>query len=211
MQDMLGKFGRFVGKGNFDPHTNKAVRTGEFPDGYPANMITLYSPDDDIPGALLAAIGSAQHSLVVAMYGFDDEVLARIIQRKMADPGMFVQLSLDSSQAGGVHERGLLDEMRYPANLVAYGRSERGAIMHMKMAVIDGRYTVTGSTNWSESGETKQDNQLTILDDPMVAARARTKIDLVHATMQQQMAKHATEDRKATHEAFLRSAKKYHP
>lgn len=184
----LSELGRYVGKGSISKLTTQ-VRIGEFEPGYPEDMATLYSPDDDVHSALVSCIGSARHSLVVAMYGFDDDALARVIVAKLADPNMFVQLTLDSSQAGGVHERELLKGMNMPGNMVAYGRSERGAIMHLKMVVIDGIDTVTGSTNWSDSGENKQDNQLTVIRNPLVAARARTKIDLVHAGMMQQMAK----------------------
>jgi phosphatidylserine/phosphatidylglycerophosphate/cardiolipin synthase-like enzyme len=133
----------------------------------------------------------AQHSLVIAMYGYDDEPIARVVKGKMADPNMFVQASFDSSQYGGVHEKQIVAMMNYPGNMVAWGRSERGAIMHMKLAIIDGLIVVTGSTNLSESGETKQDNQLTVIANRAIAARARTKCDLVHATMQAQMAAQA--------------------
>jgi phosphatidylserine/phosphatidylglycerophosphate/cardiolipin synthase-like enzyme len=185
----LLELGRYVGKSN-GPLTERAQvpRVGEFEPGTPENIITLYSPDDDVHGALCAMTGSARSSLVIAMYGFDDEQLARVISGKLLDSGMFVQMSLDSSQAGGVHEKALLASMHLPGNSVAYGRSERSAIMHLKMVIVDGIDVVTGSTNWSDSGETKQDNQLTVIRDPHTVARARTKIDLIHATMLTQMA-----------------------
>lgn len=184
--ESLMALGRYVGRG-YDRGRSSQAAIGEFPTGTPSNVVTLFSPDDDIHGALVALIGSARQSLVVAMYGFDDDALARSIKGKMADPNMFVQLSFDSSQAGGVHERELLAAMQYPGNMVAFGRSERGAIMHLKMFIIDGRYVGEGSTNWSDSGETKQDNHLTVVDDATHAARARTKCDLIHATMLKQM------------------------
>lgn len=160
-------------------------KTGGFPAGYPANLRTFYSPVDDVHGMLLELANSTQISWIEAMYGYDDQQIADIVRAKMADPRCFVQLTLDSSQAAGVHERAILAAEQYPATSVAVGRSERGAIMHMKLIVVDGLYVVTGSTNTSDGGETKQDNQCTVIRDPYVAAEATARIAVIHQHMLQ--------------------------
>jgi hypothetical protein len=78
------------------------------PGGYPANMRTFYSPEDHVPQVLQSVISSVSKSIVVAMFGFDDEVLAAMLDTALKNPAIFVQITLDKSQAGGVHEKALL-------------------------------------------------------------------------------------------------------
>ena len=159
-----------------------------FPHGHPADRRTFYSPVDQVHEAICRVVASATSSLVLAMYGFDDEELARIIGAHLDSGKVYTQLTLDSSQAGGVHEKAMLAKQNYPTNSVAVGRSEKGAIMHLKEGIVDGTDLFTGSTNWSTGGEGAQDNEFTIRRSPLEAIRARNRIDAIHTHMLQVMA-----------------------
>jgi len=160
---------------------------------YPSNLRTFYSPHDDVHGALKRLVSSTTKSLVVAMFGYDDEELAAIIAGIIDNPNIYVQITLDNSQAGGVHERAILAKYKHEmgSNSVAIGSSEKGAIMHRKMVIVDGLWRLSGSTNWSVSGETKQDNELTVLQSSAACAEARHFLDIEHNKALQQMAKKA--------------------
>jgi phosphatidylserine/phosphatidylglycerophosphate/cardiolipin synthase-like enzyme len=158
---------------------------------YPPVMRTLFATVDEVHPALLYLLKGADHSIDVAMYGFDDDEAMAIMETKLTDPNFFVRLTLDKSQAGGVHEADLLKKWHNdePGNSIAIGHSEKGAIMHLKCVILDKRVVVTGSTNWSTSGEQKQDNTFVVIDDYAVAAQHQHYIDLIHTNMLQQMAK----------------------
>ena len=53
--------------------------------------------------------------------------------------------------------------------------------------IVDGVYTVKGSTNWSLSGEQEQDNELTLGRNAVIAAETRAVLDLNHDFMLKQM------------------------
>ncbi len=163
---------------------------GRFLEGYPSDERTFFAPRDNIHGMLVALLGSAQHSIVVNMFGYDDDELNKIIQGKLADEHVFVQMSLDRSQASGVHEKQILARWNNDAfgNSIAIGTSSvHNAISHLKIVIVDGVYTVRGSTNWSLSGEQQQDNELSLSRNAVIAAETRAILDLNHDFMLKQM------------------------
>src|SRR6266536_2547544 len=134
-----------------------------FLDGYPPDLRTFFSPRDE---------------------------LHAIIREKLASEHIYVQMSLDRTQSKGVHEREILAKWSNDAfgNSIAIGTSSvHGAISHLKILIVDGIYTVKGSTNWSLSGEQQQDNELTLSRNAVVAAETRAILDLNHDFMLKQM------------------------
>ena len=163
---------------------------GRFLDGYPDDERTFFAPRDKIHELLVALLNSAQHSIVVNMFGYDDDELNSIIQSKLDDAHVYVQMSLDRSQASGVHEKEILAKWNNNAfgNSIAIGTSSvHNAISHLKIVIVEGVYTVKGSTNWSLSGEQQQDNELTLSRNAVIAAETRAILDLNHDFMLKQM------------------------
>src|SRR5262249_52549643 len=175
-------------------------KAAPFSPGYPDNARTFYSPIDDVPQALLDLLKSANKSLIIAMYGYDDPQLNQAIQTQLSANHVYVQMSLDSIQAAGAAEQKILATWQnyQVGNSIAIGHSEKNDIMHLKMVIIDGIDVVTGSTNWSSGGESRQDNQMTVIRDPVVAAEARARLDIIHDEMLKQMAAKAAAKTKAS-------------
>jgi hypothetical protein len=163
---------------------------GRFLEGYPSDERTFFAPRDNVHGLLVALLGTAQHSIVVNMFGYDDDELNKILQSKLTDDKVYVQMSLDRSQAAGVHEKKILAQWNNDAfgNSIAIGTSSvHNAISHLKIVIVDGVYTVKGSTNWSLSGEQQQDNELSLNRNAVIAAETRAILDLNHDFMLKQM------------------------
>jgi hypothetical protein len=113
---------------------------------------------DDVHDILKYILSRVSISLYLNMFGFDDDELNNIIMQQALDPTITMLITLDQSQAGGVHEKALIEaDQKY--NLAAYnthfviGQSLTHQISHTKGFVADGKVACEGSTNWSASGE----------------------------------------------------------
>lgn len=156
------------------------------PADWPTRFKRFWAPDDDVHGALKHLIAAAAKTLDCAMYGWDDDELDDLFRQAWQSERVSVRLCLDRSQSGGVHERVLLAKWHAgaPGNLpFVIGTSRKHAISHLKLCVVDGLYTIQGSTNWSASGEEKQNNECTVIRDRAVAQDAIWKIALTHSEM----------------------------
>lgn len=141
----LARFGKYTPEGRLTPG---------YGDGY-----LFYVGRDDVHGILLDLLKSEKLSCKINMFGFDDEELNDAILAYFKDPSIHVQISLDKSQAGGVHEKKIIaaDQAQDPtdfANSFTILQSATHQISHTKGGILasQGIY-FEGSTNWSSSGE----------------------------------------------------------
>jgi len=173
---------------SFDFSQIDQFKTGGFPADYPQFVRRLYSPQDQVHEALKVLIGAATESLLVSMFGEDDPELTAIIVAKAQDPAIYVQVNLDKTQASGKGEVPLVKLLEAcPNTRVAVGMSEFHKINHLKMAVVDGLFVLSGSTNWSLDGEGKQNNEASIHQDRVIAHEATTILNVEHLQMLAQM------------------------
>lgn len=178
----------------------------------------FYVGRDDVHDVLKHVLSRVSVSLYLNMFGFDDDELNDILMQKALDPSITMLITLDKSQAGGVHEKKLLDSdiAKDPAAFNTHfvtlpehsaieftiGQSATGQISHTKGFVADGKVGGEGSTNWSGSGEgtfvvtgqpggkgyKAQNNTQSIFTDPDTISRFTAELIAEHVAAQRRAA-----------------------
>ena len=163
----------------------------------------FYVGRDDVHGILKHVLSRVTVSLYLNMFGYDDNELNDLVMGLIHDPTITCLITLDKSQAGGVHERRLLesdaakDPVAYNSHFVI-GQSATHQISHTKGFVADGLVGAEGSTNWSASGEgtfvvkgqaggtgyKAQNNTQTIFTCPDAIARFQAELIAEHVAAQ---------------------------
>lgn len=134
------------------------TKEGEFSSSASPDFHLFYVGRDDVHGILEYILSRIQASLYLNMFGYDDEDLNDLCIKAANNPDITTVITLDKSQAGGIHERKILasdaakDEEAFKSHF-AIGESLTNQISHTKGGILDGRVGFEGSTNWSASGE----------------------------------------------------------
>jgi hypothetical protein len=174
----------------------------------------FYVGRDDVHDILKHVLSRVSVSLYLNMFGYDDDELNDILMKIALDPTITMLVTLDKSQAGGKHEKALLD-LDKKKNLELFnthivtgsnvreiitGQSATHQISHTKGFVADGRVAGEGSTNWSVSGEGQfvvagkagglgfkaQNNTQSIITDPDTVSRFSAELIAEHMIAQKQ-------------------------
>jgi hypothetical protein len=170
----------------------------------------FYVGRDDVHDILKHVLSRVSVSLYLNMFGYDDDELNDILMAKAKDPSVIMMITLDKSQAGGKHEKTLLDAdiAKDPTKFNTYfviGQSATHQISHTKGFVADGKVGGEGFTNWSASGEgtfivtgkaggpgyKAQNNTQSIFTDPDTVNRFQAELIAEHMAAQSQGARKA--------------------
>ncbi len=115
-------------------------------------------------------IGRAHKTIDMAAYVLSDQRVIEALS-EAASRGVQIRIYFDPEQfrrIGGVNDN--IQALAHQPNVRGRIKAERNDMMHLKAYAVDGRWLRTGSTNFSWSGETRQDNDLIVVDSPEAAA-----------------------------------------
>ena len=187
-------------------------KSGSAPTGF-GDTYTFYVGTDDCHSILKLLISQETNMLKMNMFGYDDEELDATILSLIQDKSVHCQITLDRSQAGGVHEKVILTQDQAAlgeefSNSFSIGQSATHQISHTKGGVLVGQgIGWEGSMNWSASGEgtgivldptqaqppgfKAQNNTLTISTNPVFLRLFAAQLDKEHQIVRQQEAARA--------------------
>jgi hypothetical protein len=144
---------------DFDlPDLQQFTREGVYSNTASKDFHLFYVGRDNVHEILKYVLSRASVSLFINMFGYDDDELNDILMTKALDAAVTMLITLDKSQAGGKHEKALIEADK-KHNLSAFnthfaiGESGTRQLSHTKGFVADGKLGGEGSTNWSDSGE----------------------------------------------------------
>lgn len=145
---------------------------------------TFFSPEDDCQKVILELVECAKTSIRIADYSF---VMPKLTDALIAkhQAGVDVQLVLDKIQASGRPERRELLKLKAAGIPFLVGQSVKRRIMHLKVIVVDGHWTLSGSYNLTDTAGL-EDNTFDIVDDTKRAEIFTAKWNRVHETMSTQ-------------------------
>ncbi len=148
-----------------------ANKTNNTPHRFLINNIPVesyFSPSDNTTNAIIGAIGTADNDLEFAIFSFTQNDLGTAV-RDANDAGVAVRGIIENTGDQGT-------EFDYLVSMgVNVTDHPPGASLHHKYAIIDGAdptsdpIVVTGSHNWSNSAETRNDENTLIIHDATIA------------------------------------------
>lgn len=116
----------------------------------------------DIQDRILEALDEAKVSIIVVMTWFTNETLFQKLVDKHKQ-GLDVKLAIFDD---GINRKHGVDITQLPHVKI---KAQRGGFMHNKFCVIDNQIVITGSYNWSDNAEFKNDENVTVEYDPKQA------------------------------------------
>jgi phosphatidylserine/phosphatidylglycerophosphate/cardiolipin synthase-like enzyme len=128
---------------------------------------TFFSPDDGVLAALVPVLEGAQESIYFLAYSFTSNQLGDIVRQKV-EAELTVAGVMDDEQVRS-NQGTEFDPFRQ-ANLDVRIDGIDG-LMHHKVFIVDEKIVVLGSYNFSQNAEERNDENIIIIYDPVIAGQ----------------------------------------
>jgi phosphatidylserine/phosphatidylglycerophosphate/cardiolipin synthase-like enzyme len=153
-------------EGQFGPTSpSQLAEQSTIVNGTPIQVI-FTSEDGALEKAIIPMVTTAQFSIRFLAFSFTDYPLANAMidraQNGVSVAGVYEKVGSDTDAS---------EFKTLYCGGAAVRRDGNGGFMHNKVIVVDERFVVTGSMNYSTSAEKSNDENVIILDNPEIAAR----------------------------------------
>lgn len=137
---------------------------------------TYFSPDDGVQPILVDLLNEAQQSIYFLAFSFTADPLGNAI-RARAEEGVTVAGVMDEEQVNS--NVGTEFDLFKQAGLDVYRDGNPGQ-MHHKLMILDEQIVIFGSYNFTNSAETKNDENLVVIYSQPLAARFLSEFQRVY-------------------------------
>jgi phosphatidylserine/phosphatidylglycerophosphate/cardiolipin synthase-like enzyme len=139
-----------------------------------------FSPDDGALAGLVPVLESAQESIYFLAYSFTSNQLGEIVRQK-AEAKLKVTGVMDDEQVRS-NEGTEFDPFRQADLDVRLDGID--GLMHHKVFIVDEKIVVMGSYNFSQNAEERNDENLLIIYDPVIAQQFMLEFQRVYGQAQ---------------------------
>jgi phosphatidylserine/phosphatidylglycerophosphate/cardiolipin synthase-like enzyme len=129
-------------------------------------VLVRFSPHGGAEQLVVETLRQARERVHVAIYGLTSPAIEAALH-DLARAGVRVVLKADHVQSAGQAQAAALGRLTAAGATVEISRMSR--LLHDKIAVVDGRWVITGSFNWTTSAENRNRENVLVLDCPALA------------------------------------------
>jgi phosphatidylserine/phosphatidylglycerophosphate/cardiolipin synthase-like enzyme len=141
---------------------------------------TYFSPDDGVLAALVPVLESAEESIYFLAYSFTSNQLGEIIRQK-ADSDVTIAGVMDDEQVRS-NQGTEFDPFRQADLNVRIDGID--GLMHHKVFIVYEKIVVMGSYNFSQNAEQRNDENILIIYDPVIAEQFMFEFQRVYEQAQ---------------------------
>jgi phosphatidylserine/phosphatidylglycerophosphate/cardiolipin synthase-like enzyme len=137
------------------------------PGEFSCPVAVRFSPHGGAERVIVSTLRQGRARVHAAIYGLTSPPIEAALA-DLARAGVRVVLKTDKSQSAGRRQAALLARLHEAGVTVEI--SDVPFLLHDKFAVVDGRWVITGSFNWTTSAERRNRENVLIFDCPSLAA-----------------------------------------